>query len=384
MTREAALLSQLAGDIYDAALDPRLWCGVLEKISAFTGGQSAGLGSWDLLSRGLNAFYTFGCDPHYLQLQIDTYAKYDPTAALVFFPPGQVVTIADFMPYHEYLETRFYREWAQPQGWVDSASAVLDKSVTSFALLSVYRNEASGLVDGNMLRRMQLIVPHVRRAVMIGKAIELKTAETATFADTLDGLSAAVFLVDAGGRIVHANTSGHDMLGKGQVLYSAQNVLTAADPQASRTLHGVIAAASKGDDAAGVRGIAVALASSLDQQWLAHILPLTSGARQLAGVVYSAVAAVFVRKTSLDIPPVMETIAKLYKLTPGEQRVFAAIVDVGGISPVAEVLGLSEATVKTHLQHLFEKTGLRRQADLVKMAAGHADPLIAYITKRSP
>jgi len=375
MESEAELLSGIAGAIYDAALDPMLWCGVLERVMGFVGGQSIGLGAIDSVSKELNVCYTFGCDPQYLQLQRDTYIKFDPTAALIFFPPEQVVSIADLMPYEEYLDTRFYREWAQPQGWVDSASAVLDKSVTSFALLSVYRHAASGLVDDLMRRRMQLIVPHVRRAVMIGKAIDLKSVKTAAFVDALDGLSAALFLVDAFGRIVHANISGHDMLADGRILRSAQDSLVAADPQAARTLLGAIAAASDGDAAVGAGGTAVVLSTSPERRWLAHILPLTSGARRRAGIAHSAVAAVFVHKAALDTPSLMETIVKLYRLTPSESRVFAAIVDVGGVSAVAEALGISEATVKTHLQRLFEKTGMRRQTDLVKMVAGHANPL---------
>ena len=375
MGSEAELLSEITGAIYDAALDPMSWCGALERIMGFVGGQSIGLGSIDSVSKDLNASYTFGCDPYYLQLQRDTYIKFDPTSALIFFPPEQVVSITDLMPYEEYLDTRFYREWAQPQGWVDSANAVLDKSVTSFALLSVYRHAASGLVDDLMRRRMQLVVPHVRRAVMIGKAIDLKSVKTAAFVDALDGLSVALFLVDAFGRIAHANISGHDLLADGRILRSAQDSLVAADPQAARTLLGAIAAASDGDAAAGAGGVAVVLSTSPELRWLAHILPLTSGARRRAGIAYSAVAAVFVHKTALDTPSLMETIVKLYRLTPSESRVFAAIVDVGGVSAVAEALGISEATVKTHLQRLFEKTGMRRQTDLVKMVAGHTNPL---------
>jgi DNA-binding CsgD family transcriptional regulator/PAS domain-containing protein len=377
MTSEAELVSLLVGDIYDAALDPALWRGVLEKITGFVGGHSAGLGSINSISREPAAHYTFGCDPHYLQLHVDTYMKFDPTSTMFFFPSEQVASIADLMPYEEFRDTRFYREWAQPQGFVDAANAVIDKSTTHFAVLCVYRHEAQGLVDDAMRRRMQLIVPHVRRAVMIGDVIELRTTKTAAFADALDGLSAAMFLVDAEGRLVHANSSGHDLIGEGDILHSAQGVLTPVDPRAAKTLRDVIAAASGGDTAIGIGGIAVALSTSPDRRWLAHILPLTSGARRRAGITYAAVAAVFVRKASLDTPSLMETIAKLYKLTPSELRVFAAIVDVGGVSAVAEALGIAEATVKTHLQHLFEKTGLRRQTDLVKMLAGHANPLRA-------
>jgi len=39
------------------------------------------------------------------------------------------------------------------------------------------------------------------------------------------------------------------------------------------------------------------------------------------------------------------------------------------------VVGASEATVKTHLQRLFAKTGTNRQVDLVKLVASNASPL---------
>jgi DNA-binding CsgD family transcriptional regulator len=51
------------------------------------------------------------------------------------------------------------------------------------------------------------------------------------------------------------------------------------------------------------------------------------------------------------------------------------IVQLGGVPEVAPVLGISETTVKTHLQHVFDKTGTRRQADLVKLVAGYMNPL---------
>ena len=54
-----------------------------------------------------------------------------------------------------------------------------------------------------MKRRVRLLFPHIRRAVLIGHAIDLKTAEAAQFATVLDGLRAGLFLLDESGRIVH-------------------------------------------------------------------------------------------------------------------------------------------------------------------------------------
>ena len=51
------------------------------------------------------------------------------------------------------------------------------------------------------------------------------------------------------------------------------------------------------------------------------------------------------------------------------------IVQLGGVSEVAPALGISEATAKSHLQHIFAKTDTSRQADLVKLIAGYMSPL---------
>jgi DNA-binding CsgD family transcriptional regulator len=221
---------------------------------------------------------------------------------------------------------------------------------------------------------MRLIVPHVRRAVLIGNVMDLNRADAAAFADTLSGLAAAVFLVDENARIVLANTSGQIMLEQGEILRQKDLVLTTVNPRTGTTLPEIIALARDGDAALGIKGIALPL-SSPPEPWLAHILPLTSGMRRDAGIAYSAVAAVFVHKASLETPSSMETMSKLYRLTPSELRVLAAMSEVGAISAVAQVVGISEATVKTHLQRLFGKTGTNRQADLIKLVAAHASPL---------
>jgi DNA-binding CsgD family transcriptional regulator len=102
---------------------------------------------------------------------------------------------------------------------------------------------------------------------------------------------------------------------------------------------------------------------------------LTSGARRLAGIAYTAAAALFIRKAALTMPSRSEVIGQMFKLTPTELRVLLAIVEVGGVPEVAAALGVAETTVRTHVSRLFEKTGATRQADLVKLVAGYAAPM---------
>ena len=97
-------------------------------------------------------------------------------------------------------------------------------------------------------------------------------------------------------------------------------------------------------------------------------------ARSLTGVPSTAAVALIVRKAALDKLS-SEAIAKLYRLTPTELRVLVSLVEIGGVPNVATALGVSEATVRTHVARLFDKTGTSRQADLVKVVAGFSNPL---------
>jgi DNA-binding CsgD family transcriptional regulator/PAS domain-containing protein len=376
--REVEQVSSLIGDIYDAALDPARWADVLCDVRDFVGGSSATVFSKDANNKNMNLYYDSGdIDPHYQQLYYDTYAKLDPsTTVQVMAEIGRPISTIDVMAVDEFAKTRFFQEWGRPQGLVDFAAAVVDRSATGAAMLGVFRQERHGLVDDDTRWRMRQIVPHIRRAMLVCRAIDLKTAEAAAFADTLDGVSAGMFLVDANGQIVHANASGQAMLDERSVLRAGGGRLAAIAPGANHELIQTLALAGGGDAAVGVKGIAVPLKARNGEHYVAHALPLTSGERRRAGAGYAAVAALFVRKGGLEAPTPPAAIARLYKLTPSELRVLFAVVEIGGVPEVAEALGISEATVKTHLHRLFGKTDTRRQADLVKLVAGFASPLV--------
>jgi DNA-binding CsgD family transcriptional regulator/PAS domain-containing protein len=375
---EAAQLSQLIGDVYDAALDSTLWPGVLEQTALYVQGVTASLVSQDAVAQHANLHFHWGADPYYHQLYNETYMRLHPLLPLVIAgaKAGEVASTAMLMPHEEFVATRFYKEWARPQGYCDAVWAVLDRTATGMATLSVLRHERQGLVDEDTRRRMALIAPHFRRAVAVGRTIELRTADAAVLTDTLDVLAAGVFVVDADGVIVRMNAAAERLLERGDLFQPPRRRLTARDPAADLALKSAFAGAGGGDAAIGTMGVAVPLAQSDDEEWVAHVLPLTAGTRRNAGPPRAAVAAAFVHRATLARPTALEAIAQRYRLTPTEMRVLFAIVEIGGVPEVAPVLGISEETVKTHLGRLFRKTGTKRQADLVKLVASFANPLV--------
>lgn len=54
-------------------------------------------------------------------------------------------------------------------------------------------------------------------------------------------------------------------------------------------------------------------------------------------------------------------------MTESEAEVVLRIARGPALSAVAEELCLSVATVKTHLQHAYQKTGTHRQSELVRL-----------------
>ncbi|MDR0480132.1 MAG: UTRA domain-containing protein [Burkholderiaceae bacterium] len=63
----------------------------------------------------------------------------------------------------------------------------------------------------------------------------------------------------------------------------------------------------------------------------------------------------------------LQTLRERFHLTPAEMRVAQEIVKGEGRMAAAKRIGIGEATLKSHLIHIFEKTGVTRQAELVRL-----------------
>jgi DNA-binding CsgD family transcriptional regulator len=377
MTTEAEELSALIGDVYDAALDPTLWPAAFDKVCAYTNSSQVSLMCQDTLRKAAEFYFASGLDRDYEQLYRQKYCKINPIfPTVIFYDVEEAHWIPDVLPRDEFCRTRFFREWVGPQGFMDGLFANLDKSATSCTLITLMRHMTDGMVDDELRRRFGLVIPHVRRALLIGKVIDHHKVEAAMLADTLDGLVSALFLVDGNGRIIHANASAHNMLSEGNVLRAPNGGLRTFDPRTDKALLDIFTAANGGDTPVGVKGIAVPLDARNGEAHVAHVLPLTAGARRRAGVAYRAVAAIFVRRATLDAQSPFEVIAKRFALTDAELRVLFSVIEVGAPAEVAEILGVREGTIRTHLHHIFEKTQTDRQADLVRLVASFANPLV--------
>jgi DNA-binding CsgD family transcriptional regulator len=303
--REDEILIDLIGGIYEAALDPAQWVGVLDTITDFIN-------------------------------------------------PGP---------------DRFFHGGLPPREWVDAASAMLEGPAEGLVSSTPVRHRAG--VANDLRRRLTIILPHIRRALQIAEDIARSRAETAALADTLDGLGAGLFIVDGATRIVHTNAAARRLLAAEDVLCSRGGRLVACEPEANRSLRLALNATEGPID---VMPGPLPLIGSDGTRRIGHVRLLKPVARSYGDGPQQALAAVLVYKAGMKCPRPPDIIARSYNLTHTELRVLLAIVEIGGAPKVAATLGIAPSTVRTHVGRLFEKTGTKRQAELVRLVAGFASP----------
>jgi DNA-binding CsgD family transcriptional regulator len=371
---ESEALSLLIEQLYDAVVDSTKWSAALESISSFVGGSAANLFWQDAGTNEAAIFHSWNENPYYTQLYFDKYASLNPYfPALAFAEVGKVVAGADLIPHDEFRQTRFYLEWVKPQNFIDVIGANLELTATSSSFFSIRRHESHGIVDDVTRRRCQLVVPHVKRAVCIGKIIENGRTQGHLLENALERMSSAAMVVTETGKIIFANRKAEEYLQQRMIICAEQGVVCAVNCAVDRTLKAAFAAAAHGDAALGFQGIEVPLSIGNKRSYVAHVLSLASEARRESSTDGSA--ALFVNEVKPALPSPLEMIAANYRLTASEIRVLSAVLEEGGVREIGERLGISTATVKTHLNRIFAKTGARRQADLVRLAAKQTDTL---------
>lgn len=366
----ASEFSGLIGSIYDCALDPGCWRSVLEKLARTMNFRMSSLilamtptrGARPLIdiSTGVAARTRVAMLSHG-QAAIDAWG---PPGTLAALPLDMPLVRSAINP--DQARSPYVREQCLPLGFFDNMSVMFTREPRSFCVMSFNRHVDDGPIATDDVDFARLLVPHLKRALVISRLLEARALEAATFAAVLDGLAVAVLLVGPDLRLFHANRAGETMLrggdplglSRGQVV--ARNGLEAA-------LRVALAAPR---DGLGRRGLGIPARRADGEELVLHLLPLAE-----TGPLGGAAAAIFVAPATAPRPAPLDAIAALFDLTPTETRVLALVGAGRANAEIAAALGIGVSTVRTHVLRLFDKTGTHRQADLVALLAAFSLPL---------
>lgn len=370
------MVDDLISAIYDCAIDPARWQSTLQLICDYAGFQ---LGFTHLLDyrAGLLIHESAGFPPS-LQAQYMAHKQaYDAEIEDLrsrFFAPlsieePQIWT--RIMPREAYAGTRGFTECWKPHGIVDFMRLVLIQGENYHGGVSFARHEAQGAFDDTSIAFGSMLLPHLRRAMTISKLLEVQTLQTNNLRTLLHSLSTGVILVTKDGIIVEANPSAARLLEDGRIIHAINGSLAASDWYQTGLLHDAIARAAGGANGSGMSLQGVGLAPVF-----AHILPLASGNLR-PNLRQDAVAGIFLSPSDDDHGklPQAAILGTTYNLTEAETRVAGAVADGKTSLDAAEMLGISENTIRSHLKRIFAKTGVTRQAELISLMNRLAVPV---------
>lgn len=88
-------------------------------------------------------------------------------------------------------------------------------------------------------------------------------------------------------------------------------------------------------------------------------------------------ALIFVSDATRSVTLRPADLEQLYGLTRAEAKLMCALVSGTTLEKYVEAAGISGTTAKTHLQHIFMKTGWHRQSDIVRGALANGIAQIA-------
>lgn len=361
-------LSGVIGAIYDCALDPDGWEATLELVRRLLRACNAQLGLVDLTGKRILLAKSVGIEPCWLERQAVYHAELTTwqslPQALLRSPDEPLVSSRD-LPGGTASSSTYVAEWCAPQGIVDSMGIMLLRSPERQSQLALGRHHSEGLITGREIRLGRLLAPHLRRAVTISNILDARSLELDTARQMFDSLEAGVVLTDGRARILHANAAAEAMLRAGETVRSAAGVLQAGVAAATVELHRAITLAAGNVPALGGIGAAIRLTGSGQIPAVASVLPLNSGGVRNR-LEPRARAAVFISSVDARAGGA-ELLGAAFGLTRSETRLLGLLLAGRTLVESAAALGIARTTAKTHLEGIFIKTDVTRQADLLRL-----------------
>ena len=365
--------------IYQAALEPALWPSVVGDIAFANESTKAVLLTPQHRPERGGIGFPVGIEQSAFQQWTDAYMERDMWSRALFAreraADGRVFLDEDLVPHERLVNSDWYRDFLSH---IDVMRACLGVVFGPAAhdlpptAVNVYRGASEPPFSVKHCRRLRALMPHLSRA--LGMMYRLREADLriASNLAALDRLSAGVVLIGASGAVFHINRAAAEILERGEGLVLRESPsgrrLCARREDEQRLIEAQMAA-TVGTHDTPVRhfGSSVAVRRRSRRRALmlqfarlpeCHTFNPAGGA--VCGIVFITDPA---REPRLDADALQRT----YGITEGETRLAARIATGDTLQEAAEACGIALGTAKTHLARLFEKTGTRRQADLVRV-----------------
>lgn len=360
-------LSALLQLIYSAVDDASLWTSVLERVAALLNGAEILIWSQFQSTVVDNIVAVAQMDKAALDPYVSYYAGLNILSQRcdLLYRDGKARYSDRAVPDSEFVKTEFYNDYFRPNGMHYSIGMKVPLEGHHPAYLACMRPAGNRPFDDTHGLILETIMPHLKRALELYLRLSQLKINAVGMSNALDAFGHAVFGLNLLGRVVACNREAERLLENGSYLALQDGTLAAVAPRDKPAFQQLLAATLSPERHLGSpNGLSIQLNGHNQTSSLLvsatpcnHALDLH---RQLAVLL-------FVVDPSTRTPSREGALKSLYRLSPTECRIVAALSDGIELAEVAHRLRITQGTARFHLKKIFAKTGVRRQSQLLRM-----------------
>lgn len=359
-------------DLYAAVLDGQPLTTALSEVSDALGASQAIAHRMQVARPGIAGYSRLGShniDPEALHAYASGWVAHDPWVRGAHgLPPGtyDMRTLADEA---QVLRSPFWNEFVTRHGaTLHGMTMIIAQKGEVSGAFTLWRGRRMGAFETSTLAHFRALEPHVRRAFLAESMLATGGAATAA----LDALHVGVAVLEHG-RLVHANAALRRFADQADGLRLAPAGLIGATSDDQGALEGLVGRTLAAARGAGLRrgaaGHLFLRRPSGRTPWRVEALPMAAGHGE--GFGRGPAVVLLVTDGSASESAAEAVLRDRFGLTPAEASLAASLTAGVALAEHARRRRIAMPTARTHLSRILEKTGCRRQADLVA-ALAHA------------
>ncbi len=367
-------LSGLLGDAYDAGLNPSSWRHFAAESARACDAQLAIVEYQDendsrrsfLAAGGLNGFEEIFA-AHRSRSGDDNYLL-----AIRGQPAGTVRLGSEVVPREAMRKSRTYSQLARPWDLEHFLFGAIESGTGVNAFFSLCRTAGEDpFVPGDKALISQLLLAHLGRGLALQRSLDVARSGNALLSGVLDLARYGIVVFDPRGRPILRNQAADTLLAAGDGLTLKNGNLQTTDPATQSRLNDALEAGQQAALGWSVAPPAPVLVGRRANHSPYRVIfsPLSLRGDRSGLPSGSAVLAVIHAGRHGNPPALPPELKAAYGLSRAEVALCAALLEGKSLLEAANALDIVRNTAKTHLARIFDKTGVRSQAALLRLLA---------------